>query len=406
MKYRFVFLCLALALLLTGCRLVPDEYVDYIPHAYTQTSEDENLKVNNYDELKSALLTLIDEGAEESTLTTDVYSGDVERDFNRAVDSITHDYPEEAYLVGAVDREIVSVGSYYRIDLQIDYRHQKSELEGIRDVYYFENLQEYLEAALNASQRMLTLHMCNYVDMDFDKMVVEYCDNNITKAIAKPDRVVKETYPSSGSDRYLVLRFEYPKDDKTLEFRKQFVEYMMDTAKDSVAEEPNELERARKLYAYFMGSGHSYTEESVSMPAYALFFDHKADCRSFSAIYEIMCTDSAVNCITVHGTKDGEPYDWNILELDSGVWHVDVNADAQSGQPELRLLTDADMGGYEWDTASTPACVGFFEPEPPPQEEGEQTEENPEQPAEPAQEPEPGPEPPEEENPDEPEITP
>jgi transglutaminase-like putative cysteine protease len=405
MKYRFAILCLALTLLLTGCGLRTNQYHSVKDHvdSYTEPAEEE-IKVNSYEELQKALMALIGEGVEESTLTTDVYSGDIEQDFDRAVYSITHDYPADAYLVSAVQKEIVSAGSYYRIDLRIFYRHQPSELDGIEPIYYTEKLQYYLKEALRSSQRTLTLHMINYVDMDFNQMVEEYCDSNLTEIIAKPDRVIKETYPASGSERYLELRFEYPEDDKTLAFRRQFVEYMMATAKESVAGEASELERARKLYAYLMGSGHSFTEESAPTPAFALFYDHKADCHSFSAIYEIMCKSSAVNCTTVHGTKNGEPYDWNILELDSGVWHVDVNADAQSGQPELRLLTDADMGGYEWDTSATPACVGFFEPEPPPQEEGE-TEEDPEQTENPAPEQEPGPEP-SEENPNEPENTP
>ena len=93
-------------------------------------------------------------------------------------------------------------------------------------------------------------------------------------------------------------------------------------------------------------------------------------------------------------TKDGEPYDWNILELDSGVWHVDVNADAQSGAAELRLMTDDEMEGYVWDKRAYPACVGLYAPvEPPkneePPAEGEQSQEQPNG------QPEPAPEPPE-----------
>ena len=405
MKYRLVFLCLALALLLTGCGLIQNQYHSDKEHVDSYTKPAEEITVNNYEELHKALIALIGEGIEESTLTTDVYSGDVESDFDRAVDSVTHDHPEEAYLVSEVPREIASAGSYYRIDLKIVYRHQRSELQSVENVFNMDAVEQKVKEALTRSQRTLTLHVYDYVETDFNRMAEEYCENNLTEVISAPDRITRETYPGTGSERILELRFEYPFDDKTLDFRKQFVDYMIASARDSVAEEASELERARKLYAYLMGSGHSYTEEEAPTPAYALFFERRADCRSFSAIYETICRDSGVNCVTVHGQKNGEDYDWNILELDSGVWHVDVNADAQSGQPELRLLTDADMGGYAWDTSATPACVGFFEPEPPPQEETDtQSPENPgEQPPEP--QPEPGPEPPEN-DPDEPEITP
>ena len=409
MKCRLFFLCLALALLLTGCGLVPSEYDSVSPHAdsYSQPSKDEEITVNSYAELKSSLLALIDEGVEESTLTTDVYSGDVEADFNRAVESITHDLPEQAYLVSGIRGEIVSAGSYSRIDLKIRYRHEKSELQNVVKVYSMEDVVERVREALEASEETLLLHVYDYEDMDFKQLVKSYSQDNLTSVIAEPDTVLKRTFPNEGSDRILELRFVYPLDYKSLSSRKQFLDYMIDSAKDNVSAAPDDLERARQLYSLQIG-GHSYSEESTDTPAFDLFVERKGDSRAFSAVYQAMCEGAKVNCVTVHGTKDGEPYDWNILVLESGVWHVDVNADAQSGAAELRFMTDAEMAGYEWDRDAYPACVGLFAPAEPPKDEnapanGEQSPEGTE--GEP-QVPEPAPEPPEEENPNKPENTP
>ena len=358
--------------------------------------------VNNGDELKDTLLMLVNEGVEEATLTTDVYDGDVEEDFDRAVRSIKNDYLAESYMVDTIQREIVSAGSYSRIDLEIEYLHEKSEVP-LR-AYTMDELQRRMKEALSDSEDTLTMRVFDYEDLDFSRIAKEYAENNLTAVIAEPEFVSRKTFPREGSERIVELRFSYPKEHNDLISRKQFVDYMIASSVDSVSGLASGLERARQLYALQIG-GHSYSEESGSTPAFDLFVDRKGDSRVFSAVYQAMCAKSEVNCHLVHGTKDGEPYDWNILELDSGVWHVDVNADAQSGAAELRLMTDDEMEGYVWDKRAYPACVGLYAPvEPPkneePPAEGEQSQEQPNG------QPEPAPEPPEEETPNKPENTP
>ena len=70
MKYRLIALCMALAVLLSGCRFLPDSYVSVSPHAdsYPQQTE-EALTVEDYTELKNALLALVEEGVEEAIIS-------------------------------------------------------------------------------------------------------------------------------------------------------------------------------------------------------------------------------------------------------------------------------------------------------------------------------------------------
>ena len=408
MRYRKTVLCLVLALLLTGCEIVPDTYVSVSPHedSYAQSSGEQEFVVNNYAELHDAVYELIRNGTEEATLTTDVYSGDLDEDFGRLKTYVTHDDPECAYLIRTIDWVITRVGSYYKIDLELHYRHKNAELQDIKTALSMDDVQKQLKEALENSWDRLLLHVYNYSDRDFGQLAKEYAQSHMTKVIAEPIWVLKDTYPRDGSERVLELRFVYPYKSETLKSFQIVVDIMIQAAKDSVIDEPSDLERARQLYTSQI-SGHVYSEETAQTPAYSLFIDRTGDSRVFSAVYQAMCEEAGVKCLLVHGTKDGEPYDWNILDLDSGVWHVDVNADAQSGAPELRLLTDAEMESYEWDTEAYPPCVGLYAPAEPPEGEnapaadGEQLPEGTEgeQPAQPDD----TPEPPEEENPEEPE---
>lgn len=410
MRYRLLCLCLALALLLAGCRIVPDTYVSVKPHAdsYTQPAEEE-IAFQNSAELRSILRSLIRDGTEEATLTTDFYSGDLEEDFANVVDYYTRKDMEGSYLLSDIEGDIVRAGSYSKINLKLSYDHQYAELKKADDPIFMDGMKEKVEEALSNCDETLLQHVYNYEPTNFNQMVKDYCRDNLTVVMVEPEKVQTTfypAYPTTGSECIVELQFVYPLDSAELRLRKQVVDIMIKrSGKDSVINEPSDLERALMLYASQI-SGHSYTEELALTPAYSLFLDRKGDSRAFSAVYRAMCKESNINCITVHGKKNGVDYDWNILDLESGVWHVDVNADAQAGEPELRLLTDAEMEGYEWDTEEYPPCVGLYEPVQPPDDES--APENGEQPPEGTEgetpdQPDVTPEPPVEENPEEPE---
>ena len=380
MKYRLFFLCLALALLLSGCRLIVNDYSSTEPHtdSYNQSSENEELTVNDYDQLESTIRALIYDGTEETTLTTDVYSGDIEKDLYRAETFFTEVDPDAAYLVKSIDWAISGVGSYYKINMELQFQHQYDELQKKQTATNLSQVKEDVYEALSECREQLLLDEINYERLDFNQLVKEYCENHLTEVMAVPDVRVR-IYPNNEaiSRRIVELSFVYPLDSSSLRPQKQFVEYMIKYAKDGVSGLPSDLDRALQIYVRQF-SGHRYTEEKDETPAFSLFINRKGDSRIFSAIYEAMCREADVNCVTVHGRKNGKSYDWNILDLESGVWHVDVNADAQSGAQELRLRTDADMAGYEWDAEAYPACVGLYRPVEPlneenPVQEGEQS---------------------------------
>lgn len=412
MKHRLLSLCLTLALLLAGCQLVPDQYVSEKPHAdsFPQSAVEEEVTVNNYAELRSAFTALVNEGVEEATLTTDVYSGDIDEDFARLERHVAYDNPLTVYLVRGFDKEIVRAGSYYKINLSIDYCRDASAVKNIESVRNNDQLLARVFKAMTNSEEKLVLHLYNYQYIDFMREMSDYFENHLTEVMAKPNRIDVKLFPANGgSERYLEMELFYPVDAAELGSEKQVVEYFFQSAKRAVSELPNDLDRARRLYVFFINLPHGYSEESSPTPVFTLFFEGKTDSRTFSAVYNKVCEDAEVTCTVVHGTKDGEDYDWNILELESGVWHVDVNADAQSGSPELRLLTDAEMEGYEWDRDAYPECVGLFEPVQPEQaasDDGKSPEEQTPEAPEPEIRPEEPDTPPEPENPDEPQITP
>ena len=375
MKYRVTALCLVLAVLLTGCRFLPDSYVSVKPHddSFPQQSE-ETLNVENYTELKNALLSLVEEGAEEAELTTGAYSGDIDEDFATAVSYITAINPMGAYVVDGIDKEIIRAGTYYKLNLSIRYRRSQAELAKAKTVRGSIGTRNAVAAAVGDSAERLLLRISGYESMDFDAMVDELCAQDITKVMARPE-VSAEVVPNNGSVRIVELNFTYPRDPAELRVMQSAVNTIMSSAYGYVRYVQSDLERAVLLYS-FLTERHDYIVQSSETPAYALLCEGVADSSAFAEVFGVMCNRAQVNCTVVQGKKNGEPYEWNILELESGTWHIDVLADEQAGLREPTLRTDADMNGYTWNTQAYPVCSGPIAPEVP-AEEGQTEGENP-----------------------------
>lgn len=388
MNHRIAIVCLAIALLLAGCQLVPSEYVSVAPHtdSFSQPDGEETTVVADYAELQSAMLDIVKAGEEEAVLTANAYEGDIEADVQKAKDYITKTDPDGAYLVGGISEEIVQAGGYSKLDLQIHYQHMLEELAQAQDVRGGMEIENAIVEALKNCAEGLLLRISDYEPMEFDKVVAACCEKNITTVMAKP-KVEAEVYPDQGSVRLVEFQFQYPHPLTVLERMQEQVDIIMQSGYGQ-----SELDQARRMYA-FLSELHDYTIGSSDTPAYSLLHEGVANSQSFAAVFSAMCSQAGLTCHVVHGKKDEAPYDWNILELDAGTWHVDAFADEQNGLWEMQLLTDAQMFGYEWDTEAYPACAGApVPPEPvaagqPPVEDGEEPQ--PEPPEVPEPEPQP-----------------
>ena len=371
MKFRMIGLCLGFLLLLTGCGFVSNEYVSVTPHteSYSQPEGDEAVTVSNYTELKNAILSFVEDGVEEAVLTADAYTGDIDEDYEIAYKYITETNPAGAYLVEEIVPEIIRAGSYFKLSLTIHYRNTPMELASARTVRGTSGVEEELRAALRDCSERLLLRVSDYETMDLEGMAAQCFEEDLTTVMAKP-QVSTQIYPDQGNLRIVEMNFTYPRSVAELKVMQSAVNTIMNSAYGYVSYGQSEMEKAMLLYS-FLSERHAYIEDTSETPAYALLCEGVADSRAFAAVYSAMCTQAGLRCTIVHGTKNGEPYDWNILELDSGTWHVDPFEDEQNGLRELQFLTDAVMYGYEWDKEAYPVCAGA--PEPPEPAEDEQT---------------------------------
>ena len=113
--------CLLLLLLclvaLPGC--VPESYLLVTPHNSQRGENSDVITVENYAAMRSNLVQQVDRHAEQVSMVTYSYAGDVEQDLQRALDYIQSSYPMGAYALEDATYEIVQVASFYQLQLQL-----------------------------------------------------------------------------------------------------------------------------------------------------------------------------------------------------------------------------------------------------------------------------------------------
>ena len=87
-------------------------------------------------------------------------------------------------------------------------------------------------------------------------------------------------------------------------------------------------------------------------PAYSLLRHGVGDSKAFATVYAAMCRAADLDCLVVSGTRDGEPWTWNMICQDDVFYHIDLVRSNHEG--ELVLNYEKDMEGYVWDYSAYP----------------------------------------------------
>ena len=74
-----------------------------------------------------------------------------------------------------------------------------------------------------------------------------------------------------------------------------------------------------------------------------------------------MCREAGLDCQVITGSRNGDPWSWNLICCDGVYYHVDLLASLSAGN--LLRKADAQMYGYVWDYAAYPAAGAVSEPE-------------------------------------------
>lgn len=355
MKHKLLPLLLAMSLLLGGCGWLNGSFVSVTPHAVPkQVSHSGTITAANYKEFVAALKQLVSAGTEVAAIHVSEYPAKaLETGVKRAVFEVKHNDPIGAYAVEEIQYEIGSSSGLPAVSITVAYRHNATELQGIRRALGVAQAQTATAAVLESYQPGIVLLVSQYEDTDFSQFVQDYASAH-PETIMEVPQVTQVLY-GTGESRVAELIFSYQTSRDALRRMQAQVKPVFEAAVLYVSGDGDDYQKFSQLYAFLM-ERFDYKQETSITPAYSLLRHGIGDSRAFAQVYAAMCRDAGLTCMTVTGTRDGEPWTWNILRDGEEFYHVDLLRCSTDGK--YRERTDEEMEGYVWDYSEYPACVG------------------------------------------------
>ena len=355
MKRKLLPLLLAVCLLLGGCGWFNGSYVSVTPHQMQkQVSHSESVTASDYREFLNALKQIISNGTEVAAIHVEEYPAKtLEIGVRRAVYDAMYNDPIGAYAVEDIQYEIGSSSGLPAVSVTISYRRNSTELQRIRRAADIQQAHTIVANAMEGYEPGIVMLIGDYTKDDFAQFVQDYASDHPDTVMEVPQ--VTEAVYGTGESRVVELIFSYQTSRDALRRMQSQVKPVFDSAVLYVSGDGDDHQKFSQLYAFLM-ERFDYKLETSITPSYSLLRHGIGDSRAFAQAYAAMCRDAGLTCMSVTGTRDGEPWTWNMI-LDGGqYYHVDLLRCNESGK--YRECTDEEMDGYVWDYSAHPACNG------------------------------------------------
>lgn len=351
---KWMILLPVLCLVLGGCSWLDGSYVSVTPHQeQTVGNRLEVVSASNYQELVEVLETFVAAGQESGVINVVNYSqGPVEDQMEAAVRHIREIYPIGAYAVSDIRYELGTNGSKPALAVNIEYGRSNLEIRRIRNARNMEEAALLVGKALDNYDSVLTMQVDDYHKMDLEQLVQDYVRENPNTVMEMP-QVAFADY-GTGFRRVVEMTFTYQNSRESLRQMQTQVQPVFASAALYVSGEGADSQKFSQLYSFLM-ERFDYTLETSITPAYSLLRHGVGDSKAFAVVYAAMCRAAGLECMTVTGSRNGEPWTWNMIRENDGYYHVDLLRGNQLGG--FRKFVDADMSGYVWDYSAYPECV-------------------------------------------------
>lgn len=348
---RFALL-LALCCLLCGC----DSVFDGSYHSRTfheeQGSHIQSNTITAFDKesLRTVMEDLVFSGTSAAVINVTDFDGSAETAMATVSDYIRTTYPLGAWAVDNLDYEIGPSGSMHAISVSITYLHSRAELRQVQTVADIQAASSAIGSAMEGCEASLVLLVENFVATDFAQLAADFADENPHLVMESP-QVLATCYPERGSSRVVELYFTYQTSRESLRNMQNQVQPVFSAARLYVSGDGSERQKFSQLYAFLM-ERFDYTVETSITPAYSLLRHGVGDSDAFATVYAAMCRRADLTCLVINGTRDGEPWCWNMICDNGDYYHVDLLRCAEAGR--LCPQTDEEMSGYVWDYSAYP----------------------------------------------------
>ena len=347
MKKIIVFV-ITVALLLSGCSSWTDgEYHSVKPHAAEgHAVSDDVIAVAGYNELRDALVEMVESGRQKSTIYITGFSlEEVDQYMNTAIMHVFQNSAIGAYALDEITFESGTSGGVAAIAVNVSYLHSRQEILRIKTVQDMAAVKNVIAASLRNCESTVVIKVNEYIGMDIEQCVKEYVNANPHLCMELP-QVSASVYPKQGSERVLEIFFTYQNSRTDLQVMQNIVTPIFAAAELYVQSSDGDAQKYEQLFSFLM-ERFDYKLETSITPVYSLLRYGVGDSKAIAMVYNIMCQNADLQCQVVSGTKDGEAYYWNLIKLDDADYHVDLLRGSEQG--EFILMDPDEMTGYVWD---------------------------------------------------------
>lgn len=354
---RLLPLIMAVSLLFTGCGWLDGSYYKVTPHQQHSAGNESQVEVaENYLQLRKALEDMVDAGEENRVITVSGFRQEQLGDsMDMAVRYVKNNDPIGAYAVEEITYEVGTVGGSVAVAVEIRYRYSKNEIRKILHVENMEQVRALVEEALTEYDPGLVMLIGEYEPLDVYQMVDDFASRNPSVVMETPELSV-QTYPDTGINRIMEVKFTYQSSRDSLRAMRDVVQRVFRSAALYVSNDARDSQKLSQLYSFLMERFDSYQIKTSITPSYSLLNHGVGDSTAFAEVYAEMCARADVECLVVVGTRNAEPWCWNIVKMDGCYYHVDLLDCQVRGSFQTR--TDAQMANYVWDYSAYPVCNG------------------------------------------------
>ena len=343
-------LLLALCIILCGCDSIFDgNYHSRTFHEEQGSHIQSTITATDIESLQAVMEDLVSSGTVNAVINvTDFNDGTVKSAMKAVSDYIRTAYPLGAWAVDELTYEIGNSGGMQAISVSITYLHSRAQIRRVQTVTDIKAAEAAIGEALDNCETGLVLLVEQYKKTDFAQMAADYADENPNEVMELP-QVLAGVYPEKGVSRVVELNFTYQTSREALRNMQNQVQPVFSAARLYVSGDGSDLQKYTQLYSFLM-ERFDYSLETSFTPAYSLLRHGVGDSKAFATVYAAMCRRADLECLVITGTRDGEPWTWNMVCDEGTYYHLDLLGAAGAFQE----LTDDEMEGYVWDYSAYP----------------------------------------------------
>ena len=351
---------LLLSLLLTACSSIYDrEYVsveDYVFPSQNET-ENEDVRIGDITELKSALQALVDEGKTQGKiLFAEDYSGNISEDLASACWQVRTGDALCAYCVENISYESTQLLSLREAELRISYSSSVVPFEEIKRLQYSAGMSELIEEAVAGGAKKLAVlvERTVYSSADIKTLANELYRENPAIAPEEPTVTVK-LFSGSGSRKLYELTLSYHMSEDTLLQRREELSAFIASAAPRLR--GTETERALAALEILL-EDFEYDPELAGGNVYEALVGKSSGYEGMALGYAALCREAGLECAIIYGQLNWNDYCWNLVEIEGSWYHVVPGEYENTGGVSGFMMTDEQMwSSYRWDISEYPSGV-------------------------------------------------